>query len=161
MEFVKGKNLSQLFVENNCVMNIYQRKHIIRGILEGLVHMHEQYIVHRDIKPANIMIREDGAVKIVDLGLATDIRELKYIHIRCGTLGFIGPEILALAKNSTERMTTKSDIFSVGVIMYEILFKRSLFETWKDQKIVFEQNLKCGINFADIPYRPQTDLCSE
>ena len=75
MELIKGRNLDEFFIENNCILSIEQRRKILKGILEGLVHMHEQYIVHRDIKPANIMIQEDGAVKIVDLGLATDIRE--------------------------------------------------------------------------------------
>ena len=118
----------------------------MKSILEGLAYMHENFIIHRDIKPCNIMIREDGAVKIVDFGLATDIRETDYLYVNCGTLGFIAPEILAFKRNSNQRMTTKSDIFSAGVLFYEILFKRSLFETWKDNKVVRKQNLMCEIN---------------
>ena len=99
----------------------------MKGILEGLAHMHEQFIVHRDIKPANIMVEHDGTAKIVDFGLATDVREKKHLLLRCGTPGYIAPEILRINKNRGERLQTVSDIFSAGSIMYELIYGKYLF----------------------------------
>ena len=72
------------------------RKKIITGILSGLAEMEAKDVVHRDIKPENVMINNNGEAKIVDFGLATDTRASTYLYVRCGTPGFVAPEIIGI-----------------------------------------------------------------
>lgn len=68
----------------------------MKGIFEALQEMESKHIVHRDIKPDNIMISKSMTAKIVDFGLATDVRLKNYLFVRCGTPGYVAPEIIAL-----------------------------------------------------------------
>lgn len=70
----------------------------MKGLLEGLAHMHENRIMHRDLKPENIMFRDENSMEpvIVDFGLATNADIPKYLFYRCGTPGYVAPEIVSL-----------------------------------------------------------------
>ena len=67
------------------------------------------------------------SIKIIDFGLATAIDEPKYIFIRCGTPGFIAPEILQIKDLANARLGTESDMFSIGAIYYRILYGKHMF----------------------------------
>ena len=98
------------------------------SLLKSLQFIHSKRIMHRDIKPENIMfITSDQSykIKIVDFGLATQIDEPEFLYTRCGTPGFVGPEIIAL-KNG-QRYNEQCDIFSAGVIFYILLRGRNPF----------------------------------
>lgn len=80
--------------------------------------MHVRGLIHRDLKPENIMIRKpnDLTAVIADFGLATDVSVNEYIYVRCGTPGFIAPEIIYHTGRSGQ--TLISDIFSLGVVAH-------------------------------------------
>ena len=81
--------------------------------------MHSKGIMHRDLKLSNILLCEKNdklTLKIADLGLATKVEVDKYIFHRCGTPGYIAPEIITSKKD--QKYTEKCDIFSIGIIFY-------------------------------------------
>lgn len=87
-------------------------------LTDGLAHAHDSYIIHRDIKPQNIMILEDGMVKITDFGIAMAINasDLTQTNSVMGSVHYLPPE-QAAGKGST----IKSDIYSLGILFYEML----------------------------------------
>mgnify|MGYP006335749321 CR=1 FL=1 len=87
-------------------------------LLKGLKHLHEKRIIHRDLKPSNIFFKNDSHLVIGDFGLATSLLEEKYLIGKCGTPGYASPELLNL--RDKQGLTTASDIFSIGVIFYEL-----------------------------------------
>ena len=100
----------------------------MKDILRGLAELERQGVIHRDIKPENIMIDANGSSKIVDFGLATKTQANRHIFVRCGTPGYIAPEILAITDRGNAEFTPKSDVFSAGVILYEMIFGAELFQ---------------------------------
>ena len=90
----------------------------MQGILSGLAAMEIAGVVHRDIKPDNIMINGYNEPKIIDFGIATETDVEEYMFVKCGTPGYVAPEIASIKDTKNARMTTKSDIFSAGAIFY-------------------------------------------
>lgn len=90
---------------------------ILMGKLLGaLAHMHSKGIMHRDIKPENLILKDtenDWNVKIADFGLAQVINADNYLFKRCGTPGYVAPELLA-----DQKYGDKVDVFSAGLILY-------------------------------------------
>lgn len=107
---------------------IAEVKQIMKGIMEGLNYLHRFDIAHRDIKLENIVFRDEQSLHpiILDFGLATIIDEEPYIYYRCGTPGYIAPEIIRTKSN--KKVTTSCDIFSAGVIFHIFLTNHYLFE---------------------------------
>jgi serine/threonine protein kinase len=103
-------------------------KAFMRGMTKGLFEMHKYRIMHRDIKPENIMLRGPTGLNpvIADLGLAVDVDAEDYIFYRCGTPGYVAPEIISCKKG--DRLTPACDIFSLGLIFHILLVKRPIFE---------------------------------
>lgn len=95
---------------------------LINNLLSALEHLHKQKIIHRDIKPENILLKSkesDTDIVIADFGLATEINVLeKILFKRCGTPGFVAPEVLNYDEKKVPFYDDKCDIFSVGVIFY-------------------------------------------
>jgi serine/threonine protein kinase len=90
--------------------------------------MARKNVIHRDLKPENIILRKDarGEAVIVDFGLATLADEANYLFVRCGTPGYVAPEILNL-KDLTTKSHPIADVFSIGAIFYHMLLGKSLF----------------------------------
>ena len=122
MELVNGRTL----LEHLKAGNTYDLKaagDIVRQVLEGMGHAHSQGVIHRDIKPSNIMLTEDGAVKIADFGIArTESSSLTQVGDIIGTLYYMAPEQFLGGK-----VTPATDVYSIGVIAYEILVGRRPF----------------------------------
>jgi calcium-dependent protein kinase len=97
-------------------------------LLNGLVHLDYCRIIHRDLKPENIMFKREKSweVAICDFGLATHADEEKYLFVRCGTPGFVAPEIINIRDMNTKSEPI-SDVFSAGVIFHYLLFGVSVF----------------------------------
>jgi len=93
----------------------------MKNFLMGLAYIHSKGIMHRDLKPANLMLKgkKIASITVIDYGLSTIIRQENYIFQRCGTPGFVAPELLTTAvKLKSMTYNEKCDIFSAGVIFY-------------------------------------------
>ena len=124
MEYVEGKTLKQLLKKRG-KLTVPEVIDIMLQLTDGLAHAHEAYIIHRDIKPQNIMILENGLVKITDFGIAMALNEsqLTQTNSIMGSVHYLPPE-QANGKGST----IKSDIYSLGILMYELLTGKVPFQ---------------------------------
>lgn len=99
------------------------------GLLKGLACLEHSRIMHRDLKPENIMFRNNGYPQlqpvIVDFGLATKCDQTPYLFYRCGTPGFVAPEIVKLTQNS--KYEPSCDIFSLGCIFHILMTNQPIF----------------------------------
>ena len=122
MELVNGRTLLE-HLKAGDTYDLKAAGGIVRQVLEGIGHAHAQGVIHRDIKPSNIMINEDGAVKIADFGIArTESSSLTQVGDIIGTLYYMAPEQFLGGK-----VTPATDVYSIGVIGYEILVGRRPF----------------------------------
>lgn len=96
-------------------------KIIMKGLLEGIAHMHSRNIMHRDLKPENVLFKDNNSLNMIiaDLGLATRSNIPEYLFVRCGTPGFVAPEVVNI-KNLKTTYHPVCDIFSLG-LMFHIL----------------------------------------
>jgi serine/threonine protein kinase len=103
--------------------------------------------MHRDLKPDNIIFKNKKQLiaTIVDFGLATDTRLPEYLYTRCGTPGFVAPEIASL-KNSIKVYDSICDVFSMGVVMHMLITGKSLFSS-KNYNEALALNKACNLNF--------------
>lgn len=117
MEYIEGKTLKQL-LQKRGALTLNEVIDIMTQLTDGLAHAHEAYIIHRDIKPQNIMIEDNGLVKITDFGIAMALNstQLTQTNSVMGSVHYLPPE-QANGKGST----VKSDIYSLGILMYELL----------------------------------------
>ena len=117
MEYVDGKTLKQV-LKSRGHLSVTEVVDIMLQLTDGMAHAHDAYIIHRDIKPQNIMILSNGMIKITDFGVATALNstQLTQTNSVMGTVHYLPPE-QAQGKGST----IKSDIYSMGIMMYELL----------------------------------------
>ncbi len=117
MEYIKGQTLKQL-IKKRGKLSVPETVDIMCQLTDGLAHAHDSYIIHRDIKPQNIMILDDGMVKITDFGIAMAINasDLTQTNSVMGSVHYLPPE-----QASGKGSTIKSDIYSLGIMMYEML----------------------------------------
>ena len=117
MEYVDGKTLKQVLKQRGH-LSVTEVVDIMLQVTDGMAHAHDAYIIHRDIKPQNIMILSNGMIKITDFGVAIALNstQLTQTNSVMGTVHYIPPE-QANGKGSTIR----SDIYSMGIMMYELL----------------------------------------
>ncbi len=117
MEYVEGQSLQQLMGRENRPLPLSTTLRIIQEVAEALHYAHSQGVVHRDIKPANILVTTDGHPKIADFGIAKlNQAELTMPGQVLGSPAFMAPEQL-----SEEGVDSRSDLFSLGVILYYML----------------------------------------
>lgn len=122
-EYIQGPDLSKR-LESKKVFSLCEIKSILKTLLNCLSYLHKNNIVHRDLKPGNIMIHENDkniitGVTLIDFGLST-INSKNHNTYVCGTPGYIAPEILRQEKISQNCVYNKVDIFSIGIIAYQI-----------------------------------------
>src|SRR5919206_3558282 len=123
MELVRGRNLADLLRDRNGEpLPATEAGRIALAVLEALAYAHERRIIHRDIKPANILIGDDGAIKLTDFGLAEALGSGS-VAGGGGTYPYMAPEDFAEEEASDYR----SDIWAVGVVLYEMLAGRRPF----------------------------------
>ena len=121
MELVQGKPLQDILTKGS-LKKIYSSKQIIemvRSIMDALAYLATKGIMHRDLKPDNILIDKKGKAKIADFGLATYINEKEYIFKKCGTPGYIAPEVFKYEPNIlSTAYGDRCDVFSAGCILF-------------------------------------------
>jgi len=122
MEYVDGEDLASV-VRRIGRLSPDKATEIARQICAGLAAAHERGVIHRDLKPANVMLDGAGKIRITDFGLAGLAASIQGAEIRAGTPAYMAPEQLA-----GKEVTTKSDIYSLGLILYEILTGKRVFE---------------------------------
>ena len=141
MDFIEGRPLKKYLQESN--PNYDRRLELFHNIVTAVAYAHERGIIHRDLKPANILITTEGLPVILDFGLAKYIKvpesdEITALTIEgqiLGTPGYMAPE---QARGEVDQQDTRSDVFSLGIILYEILAGRNPFE---------------GTNFLEVCYK--------
>jgi serine/threonine protein kinase len=117
-EFLTGEDLDKV-IKRGEPLPLQRKVEILIAIAEGLHFAHEAHVIHRDIKPANIRILENGAVKIMDFGIAKSLQSessLTQTGITLGTSAYLAPEQIR-----GETLDRRTDVFAVGVLAYELL----------------------------------------
>jgi len=132
MEFIEGKTLGVLLKEKE--LSLREAVGIALQVAEGLNAAHRRGIVHRDIKPDNIMITDQGLIKIMDFGLAKlqDSSRLTRTHSTLGTLSYMSPE-----QARGEEVDQRSDIFSLGAVLYEMITGRRPFAGEHEAAVIY------------------------
>lgn len=125
MEYIDGITLRD-YIEKEGRVDWKEASHLIIQILRALQHAHDRGIIHRDIKPQNIMMFEDGTIKVMDFGIAKFTYELGITATAqtIGSVHYISPE-----QACGKPIDGKSDIYSVGILMYEMLTGKKPFDT--------------------------------
>lgn len=117
MEYVQGKNLKQVIKDRAPLLN-EEAVDIMKQLVSAISEAHKRGIIHRDIKPQNIIVKSDGTIKILDFGIATakGSMQLTQANNVMGSVHYLAPE---LAKG--EPATAQSDIYAMGIVLYEML----------------------------------------
>lgn len=135
MELYNGEILKNKIQTNS--LNFSQSIDIIIQIINGLKYAHEKGIIHRDITPSNIMITTENSVKILDFGLAKLINDSKFTQITQsynlrGTVSYMSPE-----QATSQTVDYRSDIWAIGILLYEMISGSKPFESEYDQAVVY------------------------
>jgi serine/threonine-protein kinase len=134
MELIVGESLQEM-IKNLKRIEIESALEIIKQICSALEYAHKQNIIHRDIKPSNIIINRDGRVKILDFGLAKIINLSKdesctVTGMRVGSPSYMSPEQI-----NSNTLDVRSDIFSLGIVFYEMLTSVNPFRIKKGESL--------------------------
>ena len=141
MELIDGITLKQ-YMEKRGQLNWRESLHFITQIMRGLSHAHSRGIVHRDIKPQNIMVLRDGTVKVTDFGIAC-LSGSNPSNEAIGSVHYISPE-----QAKGEYTDNRSDIYSAGVVLYEMLTSRLPFEGDSPMAVAIQ-------HFSAVPLSPR------
>jgi serine/threonine protein kinase len=134
MEYVDGEDLSSLLRRIGRLPSD-KALEIARKLCAGLAAAHDKGVLHRDLKPANIMLNSEGEVVIMDFGLADLAEHITHDQVRYGTPAYMAPEQLA-----GKEVTSKSDIYALGLVLYEIFTGKRAFEAKTLAEIVRTRN---------------------
>jgi serine/threonine protein kinase len=135
MEYIKGSTLSSIIREAGC-LPAEQAVHILAEIISALAKVHGRGLIHRDIKPGNVMIDEDGRAVLMDFGLAREESDvgLTADHTVLGTPNYMSPE-----QARGGHIDSRSDIYSLGVVLYEMLAGAPPFKGKTSYEILRQQ----------------------
>ena len=135
MEYINGKTLKSL-IKKRGVLTVEEVVDIMLQLTSAVSCAHDSYIIHRDIKPQNVMILEDGRVKITDFGIAMALNnnELTQTNSVMGSVHYLPPE-----QANGSGSTIKSDIYSLGILMFELLTGKLPFKGENAVEIAIKQ----------------------
>jgi len=153
MEYVQGKHLKNLLKKRGKLTPL-EVVDILLQVTDGLSVAHDSYIIHRDIKPQNIMILENGIVKLTDFGIAVALNstQLTQTNSVMGSVHYLPPE-----QASGKGATLQSDIYSLGILMYELLTGKLPFRGENAVEIALKHLKEPMPNVKDeVPEIPQS-----
>lgn len=136
-------------------------------IFEALYYLNSKNLVHRDLKPANILLKktsnplETDQVKLIDFGLAAKMNDPNLLYFKCGTPGYIAPEILNSKREELwTKLNNKTDIFSIGVILHRYLFGAELYEGNSTEEIL-KKNRIGKVEFKSVEEMITSKKCHQ
>lgn len=145
MEFLKGKDLSQ-YCSKNKLLRPKQVLKVVLSVAEALNYAHHNGVVHRDIKPDNIILLENNRVKVADFGIARIMTASKtQTGVILGTPNYMSPEQISGAK-----VDGRSDLFSLGVVLYELLTGEKPFKGDNLTTLMYA--------ISNVSYRPLSEI---
>lgn len=153
MEYIEGKTLKSL-IKRRGALTLSEVIDIMLQLTSGIACAHDSYIIHRDIKPQNVLILDDGTVKITDFGIAMALNsnELTQTNSVMGSVHYLPPE-----QANGNGSTIKSDIYSLGILMYELLTGKLPFKGDNAVEIAIKQMKNPIPSVCDInPEIPQS-----
>ena len=153
MEYINGKTLKSL-IKKRGSLTLEEVIDIMLQLTSAVACAHDSYIIHRDIKPQNVMILEDGRVKITDFGIAMALNnnELTQTNSVMGSVHYLPPE-----QANGSGSTTKSDIYSLGILMFELLTGKLPFKGENAVEIAIKQMREAIPSVKDMdPTIPQS-----
>jgi serine/threonine-protein kinase len=143
MEYVDGEDLASL-VRRIGRLSTDKATEIARQVCAGLAAAHERGVIHRDLKPANLMLDGAGKIRITDFGLAAIAAALEGADIQAGTPAYMAPEQL-----EGKEVTFKSDLYSLGLVLYEILTGKRAFNATTLPELIKQRE-------SSVPANPST-----
>jgi hypothetical protein len=157
MEFAEGQTLAQILADKGH-LEWAQALKIVKQVAKALEHASEAGVVHRDIKPDNLIVSEDGAVKLTDMGVAKAVlsaedleRDATFAGNVAGTVDYMSPEQV----DNEEDIDVRSDIYSLGVTFYALLKGEPPF---RGDNLVTAANMRLR---KDVPFQRLKDLAPE
>jgi len=143
MEYVDGEDLGSL-IRRIGRLSSDKAIEIARQICAGLAAAHERGVIHRDLKPANLMLDGAGKIRITDFGLAVIAASLDGTDVKAGTPAYMAPEQL-----EGKEVTVKSDLYSLGLVLYEILTGKRAFNATTLPELIKQRE-------SSVPANPST-----
>ncbi|HVG20907.1 MAG TPA: serine/threonine-protein kinase, partial [Blastocatellia bacterium] len=144
MEYVDGEDLASL-LRRIGRLPADKAVEIANQLCAGLAAAHEQGVLHRDLKPANVMIDGRGKARIMDFGLAGLAGEFRGHEVRAGTPAYMAPEQLA-----GKEVTVRSDIYSLGLVLYEIFTGRKAFDATSLEELMRKHETTTPPSISDF-----------
>jgi eukaryotic-like serine/threonine-protein kinase len=127
MEYVEGLPLTQYCREHGCSMT--ERLQLFRAVCEAVLYAHQRGVIHRDLKPSNILVREGGTVRLLDFGIAKHVESFgESVEQTATGLRLMTPAYASLEQIRGEPVGIRTDVYSLGVILYELLCGRLPFD---------------------------------
>lgn len=133
MEYIDGEPITDYCFDNK--LNISEKLQLIQQVCQAIDYAHQNLIVHLDLKPSNILVNAEGQVKLLDFGIAQALQDTEKAGAQFFTKNYASPEQLR-----QERLTTASDIYSLGLIFKELLLENSA--DFYDLNVSFSDDLK-------------------
>jgi serine/threonine protein kinase/tetratricopeptide (TPR) repeat protein len=127
MEYVEGSSLTQYCESQGCPIS--ERLRLFRFVCEAVQYAHGRAVIHRDLKPSNILVKKEGTVRLLDFGIAKQLEGVDATaDVTCTNLRFLTPAYASPEQIRGEHAGIQSDVYSLGVILYELLCGRLPFD---------------------------------
>lgn len=127
MEYVEGLPLTEYCQKHNC--SVERRLQLFRSVCEAVQYAHQHAVIHRDLKPSNILVKDDGTVRLLDFGIAKQMESLDVpVEQTMTGLRLMTPAYAAPEQIRGDRVGIHTDVYSLGVILYELLTRQLPFD---------------------------------